>query len=226
MLKFFNRVGFFTSTEGQGTISIGAALSPSMLTPAEAGAEEGDEVGYVIQEGEDVEIGKGTVGSESGTVIRDEVEISKIGGVVGTAKMSLSGAAVVRFAATAAAYSSFKDGATLKADIENQGPLTGGASVTPKNHGNIGTGTITINVSDRPMQRYTNSGSHTLAVDTNTAGACVLLIANTSGAGSINVAAFDEVDGDSFDTTNGSLFRCIIERWGPGEAYLFSRKIA
>ena len=97
MLKFFNRVGFLTSTEGQGTISIGAALSPSMLTPAEAGAEDGDETAFVIEDGSDFEIVRGVIGGSVTTLTRVSVANSKIGGVAGTDKIELSGSARVRF---------------------------------------------------------------------------------------------------------------------------------
>ncbi len=97
MLKFFNRVGFLTSTEGQGTISIGAALSPSMLTPAEAGAEDGDETAFVIEDGSDFEIVRGVIGDSVTTLTRVSVANSKIGGVAGTDKIELSGSARVRF---------------------------------------------------------------------------------------------------------------------------------
>lgn len=96
-MKFFDRVRVATTTLGQGTLSFGAATSPNMLTPLEAGALEGDETTYVIEEGADFEIGRGVIGSGSATMTRATVLRSKIGGVAGTAKMSLAGNAKVRF---------------------------------------------------------------------------------------------------------------------------------
>ena len=116
------------------------------------------------------------------------------------------------------------DAATLKWDVENQGPITGGANITPKDLGGgspITTGTVTVDVGDRIMQSYTNGGAHTLAVDTGGTGSAIVMITNNGSAGAITTSAFDGVFGDPFTTTNGHKFRCVIERWSSSEEYLW-----
>ena len=115
------------------------------------------------------------------------------------------------------------DADTLKGDIENQS-ITGGATVTPKSLGTISSGTVTVDVGDRPMQSYTNNGAHTLA--SSGQGSTVLRITNTASAGAITLTAFgSRVYGDSFDTTNGSVFRCVIENWTGSAPELFVQKL-
>lgn len=88
--------------------------------------------------------------------------------------------------------------------------LTGGAAVTSKSLGTITTGTVTVDVADRPDQHYTNNGAHTLDVAANT-GTCIVEITNGASAGAINVSAFDKVDG-SFTTTNAHVFLCTVKK--------------
>lgn len=112
------------------------------------------------------------------------------------------------------------DADTLKADVEDQGPITGGAGITPKNLGTITTGTVSIDLRDRPMQRYTNNGAHTLDVTAN-AGTGVLLIVNGASAGAITTTGFTHRRGPAFTTTNGHVFRCTVEYWDSSNHYLF-----
>lgn len=101
MLKFLDRCSFLTSTVGDGPIEVGAPVSSAFLTPDEAGAENGDEIVYVIEEGQDFEIVRGVYGSTGPELTRAVVLRSKIGGTVGTTKMSLAGGARVRVIADA-----------------------------------------------------------------------------------------------------------------------------
>jgi hypothetical protein len=108
----------------------------------------------------------------------------------------------------------------------DQGPITGGAQITPLalNGGSaVTTGTLTVDVSDCPMQSYTNGGAHSLAVDTNHTGWCMVLITNNGSAGAITTSAFDDVFGDSFTTTNGHVFECTIVRWSSSQETLYVR---
>lgn len=109
----------------------------------------------------------------------------------------------------------------LRTNAENQGPLTGGANVTPKAVGTITSGTVTVDVGDCIMQSYTNNGAHALAVDTGGTGSAIVLITNGASAGAITTSAFDKVLGDPFTTTNGHKFRCIIERWSSANEFLW-----
>lgn len=85
--------------------------------------------------------------------------------------------------------------------------LAGGARVTVKDLGTVSSGTVTPDPGDRPMQKYTNNGAHTLAPGTNV-GAYLLTITNGASAGAITTSGWDLVTGDSFTTTNGHKFRC------------------
>lgn len=89
---------------------------------------------------------------------------------------------------------------------ENQA-LTGGATVTSKDLGTQSSGTLTLDMGDRPLQHYTNGGAHTLAPG-SVNGACVLDITNDGSAGVITTSGWTKVAGDSFTTTNTHKFRC------------------
>lgn len=101
MIKLFDRVKVNIPTTGVGDITFGAVASTAFLTPAEAGALDGDEVRYVIVDGLDFEEGIGLIKDTVATMERT-VTKSKIGGVVGTSPMNLSGTAVLALTASAA----------------------------------------------------------------------------------------------------------------------------
>lgn len=108
----------------------------------------------------------------------------------------------------------------LRVAGEDQGPITGGASVTKKSLGS-GTGTITVDVSDRPCQTIANdTGAFTLDVGTSHEGSTIVIITNGASAGAITTSGFDDVRGDAFTTTNGHIFRCTVEYWGSGMKWL------
>lgn len=100
MAKLFDRVKVNIATTGTGDITFGAASSNAFLTPAEAGATDGDVARYVIVDGTDFEEGVGTIGDTVATMTRT-VTRSKIAGSVGTSKIDLSGTAVLAFIASA-----------------------------------------------------------------------------------------------------------------------------
>lgn len=99
-MNFVNRAAFETSTSGTGTLAVGPAVS-GYATPAEAGGVDGATYSYVIEDGDDFEVGRGTYSSSGPTCSRDNVYLSKISGVPGTTKLTLSGAARVYLTATA-----------------------------------------------------------------------------------------------------------------------------
>lgn len=101
----------------------------------------------------------------------------------------------------------------LLAATENQGPLTGGATVTPKDLGTISTGTVTIDPGDRAIQLYTNNGAHTLAEISNE-GSTIVMITNGASAGAITTSGWNFVTGDPFTTTNGHRFLCMMVKVG------------
>lgn len=101
MIKLFDRVKVNIPTTGTGDITFGAAASTAFLTPAEAGVLDGDEVRYVIVDGLDFEEGVGLI-KDTVAMMERTVTKSKIGGVVGTSPINLSGTAVMALTASAA----------------------------------------------------------------------------------------------------------------------------
>ncbi len=88
------------------------------MLPADAGAVNGDTIRYVIVDGTDFEEGVGTIANSGATVQRTTVTRSKIGGVVGTSKLNLSGAAVVAFTLAAADVLDPADNLSTVADAD------------------------------------------------------------------------------------------------------------
>ncbi len=108
MAKLANIARMTTATTGTGTVTLGSAVS-SYLTFANAGVQNGDVVTYVIEEGANREIGRGTYTSSGTTLSRDTVLASTNGG----SKINLAGAATV-----------FIDAAAQ--DIQSDVAITGG----------------------------------------------------------------------------------------------------
>lgn len=90
----FNRVKVVTSTTGTGTVTLSSAET-GYAGFSEAGVTDGSVVTYLIEEGNDFEIGQGTYTASGTTLSRDAVRLSKISGTAGTSKMNLAGAAKV-----------------------------------------------------------------------------------------------------------------------------------
>lgn len=95
MAKLYNRAKVSTATTGTGTVTLGNETSDAFCTFAEAGVQNSDVVTYLIEEGNDFELGRGTYTSSGTTLSRDTVLLSKIAGTSGTSKMDLDGAATV-----------------------------------------------------------------------------------------------------------------------------------
>jgi hypothetical protein len=89
---------------------------------------------------------------------------------------------------------------------ENQ-TLAGGAAVSVKNLGTKSSGTLTLDMGDRPLQKVVNGGAFTLAPG-SVKGACLLTITNNGSAGTITTSGWTQVAGDSFDTTDSHKFLC------------------
>jgi hypothetical protein len=98
--------------------------------------------------------------------------------------------------------------AVARLDTADQA-LTGGVIVTSNDLGTVASGTVTPDPGDRPLQHYTNNGAHTLGVSAN-AGSILLDITNGASAGAITTSGFTKVAGDSFTTTSGHKFRCVL----------------
>jgi hypothetical protein len=93
--KLYDRVGVTTATTGTGTVTLGAAISNAYFSFAAAGVQDGDTVRYVIDDGNDFEIGEGIYTAAGATLTRATIR-SNIAGVQGTSNLTLSGSATVR----------------------------------------------------------------------------------------------------------------------------------
>ena len=91
---FVNRAKMTTATTGTGTITLGSASS-SYQTFAAAGAIDGNDLRYLIQDGTAWEIGSGTY-TAAGTTLSRALESSSTGSLI-----SLSGSATVLVTAAA-----------------------------------------------------------------------------------------------------------------------------
>lgn len=94
-MRYFDRVKIYVGTTGTGDVEFGAPWA-AFLGPSDVGAVEGDQTPYCLMEGVDFEVGVMTIGADGATGSR-EVIVSKIGGVVGTSKLSLGGNATLIF---------------------------------------------------------------------------------------------------------------------------------
>jgi hypothetical protein len=95
MTVLVNRAKMTTATTGTGTITLGSAEA-GYQTFADAGVSDGAIVPYVIEDGNNWEIGTGTYTSSGTTLSRTVSESSNSG-----AAINLSGSAVVFVTATA-----------------------------------------------------------------------------------------------------------------------------
>ena len=95
MVKLVNRAKMTTATTGTGTITLGSAAD-GYQTFADAGVVSGDRVRYVIEDGNNWEIGTGTYTASGTTLSRTVLESSNA-----DAALNLSGSAVVYVSAAA-----------------------------------------------------------------------------------------------------------------------------
>jgi hypothetical protein len=100
----YDRVRVLTATIGTGSLTPGGAASSAWQTFAEAGVPDGAPVTVLIEDGTDFELVSGVYSTTGPTLSRDTVLRSKIGGTAGTAKISLSGAAIVSIVPVAADF--------------------------------------------------------------------------------------------------------------------------
>lgn len=98
MSELVNRAKMTTATTGTGTITLGSAVT-AFQSFADAGVANGDVVYYVIEDGNNWEIGTGTYTSSGTTLSRSVQESSNA-----DALLNLSGNAVVYITATASYF--------------------------------------------------------------------------------------------------------------------------
>lgn len=99
MVKLVNRAKMTTATTGTGTLTLGSAVT-GYQSFASAGVINGDVVRYVIEDGNDWEIGTGVYTSAGTTLSRTPTESSNAGSAI-----TLTGSAVVYVTATSQDFS-------------------------------------------------------------------------------------------------------------------------
>ena len=113
MVKLVNRAKMTTSTTGTGTITLGSA-SAGYQTFADAGVSNGDTVRYVIEDGNNFEIGSGVYTASGTTLSRIVSESSNSNNAI-----TLSGSAVVFISATAADLFLDEDYGLITGTVDN-----------------------------------------------------------------------------------------------------------
>ena len=111
---FANRVKVNTSTTGTGTITLGTSVS-GYQTFAEGGVVNTNTVSYVIEDGDNWEIGTGTYTSSGTTLSRTVVESNNSDQAI-----NLSGTAVVFISAVSGDYVP-TTGGTMTSDLDMDG---------------------------------------------------------------------------------------------------------
>jgi len=100
MVKLVNRAKMTTATTGTGTITLGSVVA-KFQSFADAGVSDGDEIRYVIEDGNDWEIGTGTYTASGTTLSRTVSESSN-----SDAALNLSGSAEIFCTAVAEDFDS------------------------------------------------------------------------------------------------------------------------
>ena len=109
-------------------------------------------------------------------------------------------------AGTVAAGDDSRFSNNAKLNVEDQ-VLTGGVRVTSKDLGTIDSGTLTLDMGDRPVQHYINDGAHTLEPGAHGGAILLDIINNGPGGGAITLTGWTKVEGE-LTTTGGDKFRC------------------
>lgn len=209
MALLFNRAKMTTATTGTGTVTLGSAVD-GYQTFAAAGVSDSDVVRYVIEDGDNWEIGEGTYTASGTTLSRSVLESSNADSAI-----NLSGDAEV-FIGLAAEDVEPANSEILKADTHDT--LTAGFDSDAESLGTVTTGTVTPEVDGAGEENFktlTANGAFTLAPP-STSGNCTIIIQVTNGAsaGTITATGFTIVNGDDYETTNGNDYLFHIKKVG------------
>lgn len=140
MVTLVNRAKMSTSTTGTGTITLGSAET-GYQSFADAGVADGDVVRYVIEDGDDWEIGSGTYTATGTTLTRTVDESSN-----SDAALNLTGSAVVFITAAAEdvfqgeLYSESYDGTSTKPTASGTNTIAIGVNAYTVNENSIAIG--------------------------------------------------------------------------------------
>jgi hypothetical protein len=202
MVKLVNRAKMTTSTNGQGTITLGSA-SDGYQTFADAGVSDGDQVRYTIEDGNAWEIGTGTYTASGTTLSRTVSESSNSNN-----KLNLSGNAVV-FVTAIADDVGVKTYSTTSAMAASTTGSKGSLAFVEANHSfyiNNGNGWYRIGgaaVNTTPTFTYSAGGGTTPANNSSTS------LATDQSATTVTLSSTDADEGTtvtySHSVTTGSL---------------------
>ena len=122
MVKHVNRAKVTTPTIGTGTLTLGPAVD-GFQSFAAAGVVEGDTLRYVIEDGDDWEIGTGRYSAAGRSLTRAPSESS-----LGGSAIAVTGSATVFITATAADFAKTYDGGGASAVFLPTQQIDGGTA--------------------------------------------------------------------------------------------------
>jgi hypothetical protein len=201
MVTLVNRAKMSTSTTGTGTITLGSAET-GYQTFADAGVADGDVVRYVIEDGNDWEIGSGTYTATGTTLSRTVDESSNAG-----AALNLTGSAVVFI--TAAAGDVFQGELFAENPSSPTAPSATGTNAVAIGSESVSAGlrSIALGVS---YASGTNSFAAATASNTSSYGALTAnsiamgaLCKSTNSTKTVSIGYSNIADGDSSSAVGG-----------------------
>jgi hypothetical protein len=209
MAVLANRVQVTTSTTGTGTITLGSNVV-NYQTFAEGGVSDGDVVRYLIQDGNDWEVGTGTYTASGTTLSRTVSESSN-----SDAALNLSGSAIVSIVAAAEDITS--DVAITGGTIDGTtiGGTTAAAITGTTGQFNTSlnvTGTITADglTVDSSSPLFSGSNVYLTIQDTTAGGSAGIKFKKSTGDETGRIAINDG-DDIGFYTTSSVTKRMLID---------------
>ena len=180
MVKLVNRAKMSTSTTGTGTITLGTA-EDKYQSFADAGVTDGDVVAYVIEDGDNWEIGRGVYTSVGTTLSRSPLETNNGGSAIslsGDAKVFISGTVNEIYPYT---YTTVNTDQTLESNVEYETgsgtTISSGVTLTIPTDSQL---TVNTYSEKRPLQDYT------MGLKLNTTSGSITIIAE-DGSGNADV---------------------------------------
>jgi hypothetical protein len=189
MVTLVNRAKMSTSTTGTGTITLSSAET-GYQSFADAGVADGDVVRYVIEDGDDWEIGSGTYTASGTTLTRTVDESSNA-----DAALSLTGSAVVFI--TAAAEDVFQGELIAENPSSPTAPSATGSNAVAigSNTTATATGSLALGLGDGDA-----TGVYAFAVggqSSNTGSIAIGTSSRASGYKSVSIGADSDATGSS-----------------------------